>query len=68
MVDQSNEIIVISEDSVLAAIRKSKNNKKPGDDGLLNEMLKRGAPVLIEPLRMLVQFVYDAVSSPHNGK
>lgn len=60
----SNPIEPIAEKEVYDSIKKLKNEKSPGPDGLSNEAVKLGAPVLTRHLTQLFNMVLDTETVP----
>ena len=58
-----NNAITISE--LKNIIRKLKNNKSPGEDMLLNEMLKYGSSILLPALTKLFNLILSTSHFPH---
>ncbi|XP_063544341.1 uncharacterized protein LOC134752601 [Cydia strobilella] len=60
----TNEAIRIQEEEVLKHIKKLKHEKSPGPDGLRNESLKIGAPLLTKPLTCIFNMVLSTGQAP----
>ena len=47
----------MTEDAVKFFVRKLKDNKAPGEDGILSELIKSGGEALLERIHLLIQTV-----------
>ena len=56
----------ITEDEVLKASKKLKNNKSPGDDGIINEYIKASMPLMIKHYVGLFNKVLDTSVYPES--
>lgn len=63
-IDYISTIEPINETEVYKHIRQLKTEKSPGPDGLSNEALKIGAPILLNPLTQLFNVVLDTETVP----
>ncbi|XP_045455664.1 uncharacterized protein LOC123665395 [Melitaea cinxia] len=54
----------IEEKDIYAQLKQLKSDKSPGPDGVTNEVLKIGAPVLIRPLTKLFNLILEAEIVP----
>ena len=50
LADSQGDILV---EEVQKAVKKLKNNKSPGNDGIIGEMIEHGGPHLIEEIHQL---------------
>ncbi len=57
-----------NDDEVLCEIRGLKAGKSPGNDGITNEQIQHGGPVLVRCIRLLFNKVYDEVYIPGSMK
>ena len=61
LADSQNNILV---EKVQKAVKKLKNNKSPGNDGITGKMIKHGGPHLIEELHQLCNKAWKTSIAP----
>lgn len=62
------ELIELSQDKILGAIKKMKSSKSPGPDGIHPRIIKEGGEILVEPFRILFEESFRAGQIPTDWK
>ena len=58
----------ITIEEISRALKKLKNNKSPGKDGIINEMVKSVSPSLMEVMQRMFNLVLDTGVYPYEWK
>ncbi|CAH2090098.1 unnamed protein product [Euphydryas editha] len=61
---KTNTVLPIDEEEVYTHIKQLKNEKSPGPDGISNEVIKMGAPVLLHHLTKLFNMILNTETVP----
>jgi hypothetical protein len=60
--------VEVDEREIVEAILKLKNRKSPGEDGIINEMIKYGGPTLWKEITVLIKQIFKSFKIPEEWK
>lgn len=61
-------ILEVTDQEIITIVKKLKNRKSPGDDGITNEMIKYGGERLLSEIIKLVKQIFQKTKIPDDWK